>query len=73
MGSVEKRRQQLPDGKLGQVTWRARYRDANGTPTVAQFYSPVRCGAVPGGKRDRSAARRVGRPSAPAHLIQRLG
>ena len=37
MGSVEKRRQQLPDGKLGQVTWRARYRDANGRQRSRSF------------------------------------
>jgi integrase len=37
MGSVDKRRQVKPDGTLGKVTWRARYRDANGRTRSRSF------------------------------------
>lgn len=37
MGWVEKRRQRAPDGTFGKVTWRARYRDANGRERSRTF------------------------------------
>ena len=37
MGSVDKRRQRQTDGTLGKVTWRARYRDANGRTRSRSF------------------------------------
>ena len=37
MGWVEKRRRRLSDGTLGEVNWRARYRDANGRPRSRSF------------------------------------
>lgn len=37
MGSVDRRRQQKPDGTLGKVTWRARYRDAKGRTRSRSF------------------------------------
>ena len=37
MGSVDKRRQRQTDGTLGTVTWRARYRDANGRTRSRSF------------------------------------
>ena len=37
MGWIEKRHRRLPDGTLGKVAWRARYRDANGRPRSRSF------------------------------------
>ncbi len=37
MAWVEKRRRRQSDGTLGEVTWRARYRDANGRPRSRTF------------------------------------
>lgn len=37
MGSVQKRRQRIADGALGKVTWRVRYRDANGRQRSHSF------------------------------------
>jgi integrase len=37
LGWVERRRRRLSDGTLGEVAWRARYRDANGRPRSRSF------------------------------------
>ena len=37
MGSIEKRRRRLPDGTLGNTSWRARYRDVNGRTRSRTF------------------------------------